>query len=491
MFDLDSDNDGIEDIIEVGLGNLSGGKGEIAVAWADANANGLHDNAESSAALVALDSDGDRIPNYLDLDSDNDSIFDVDESGAGNTGTATEFINVNGDINGYGAGDRIDTEIYRSKDTDGNETSEPFSDGILDIYDYGTALNQYENLNQGSTVAPFLNYLLDTDGNGIPDYIAIKSNGLTFDIANTILIYGSKVLGSKNDGIIERTTDADKEVIIDAFDTNTAIFGSPRDLRSKLFLDFDGRNDYGQSTSILGGLANASLMAWINLNPTFSTDGVIVGQDKFQIRITAAKKLEATVNGATVRSTSALNVSQWYNVATVYDGNNLKLYLNGALVANQSASGNIAADASLLTLGKDPMADTKYFKGKIDEVRVFNVALTDSHLQRMVYQEIEDNDSQIKGTFLPKNIASAPASLPFANLLRYYRMDNYKDDIIDDLSTPAIDISGTKIYNHKNIYLQQAPLPFLTERTGSFAEAVNSPTKEISGSDIMETDGLL
>ena len=70
-------------------------------------------------------------------------------------------------------------------------------------------------------------------------------------------------------------------------------------------------------------------------------------------------------------------------------------------------------------------------------------------------------------------------------------MDNYKDDIIDDLSTPAIDISGTKIYNHKNIYLQQAPLPFLTERTGSFAEAVNSPTKEISGSDIMETDGLL
>jgi hypothetical protein len=34
-------------------------------------------------------------------------------------------------------------------------------------------------------------------------------------------------------------------------------------------------------------------------------------------------------------------------------------------------------DASLLTLG-NPTANTKYFKGKIDEVRVFNVALTDS-----------------------------------------------------------------------------------------------------------------
>lgn len=488
MFDLDADNDGIEDIIEVGLGNLSDGKGKIAVAWADSNGNGLHDNAESIAALAALDSDGDGIPNYLDLDSDNDSIFDLDESGAGNTGAATSFVNGDGDINGDGTGDGLDTETFRSKDTDGNGTSELFGDGILDIYDYGTGVNQYGNFGQGSTVAPFLNYLLDTDGDGIPNYIDVKSNGLIFDIANSLLIYDYKILDSNNNGIVDGTTDIDKDGIMDAFDTNTTYFGSPRDLHTKLFLDFDGRNDYGQSTSILGGLTNASLMAWINLNSAFSTDGVIVGQDKFQIRITAAKKLEAIVNGTTATFATALNVSQWYNVATVYDGNNLKLYLNGALVATQAASGSIAADASLLTLGKNPIANTKYFKGKIDEVRVFNIALTDSHLQRMVYQEIVDNGSQIKGTIIPKNIASTPASLPFANLLRYYRMDNYKDDIIDDLSTPAIDINGTKIYNHKNIYLQQAPMPFITERTGTFALAVNSPTREIRGNDIMEND---
>lgn len=488
MFDLDADNDGIEDIIEVGLGNLSNGKGKIDMAWADANGNGLHDSAESSAALPALDSDGDGIPNYLDLDSDNDSLFDVDESNAGNSNAIAGFINGDGDINGDGTGDGLDTEAFRSKDTDGNGTSELFGDGILDIYDYGTGANQYGNLGQGSTIAPFLNYLLDTDGDGIPNYIDVKSNGITFDIANTLLICDYKTLDTNNNGIIDGTTDADKDGIMDAFDTNTGVFGSPRDLRTKLFLDFDGRNDYGQSTSILGGLTNASLMAWINLSPAFSTEGVIVGQDKFQIRITAARKLEAVVNGTTATLATTLNVSQWYNVATVYDGNNLKLYLNGALVATQAASGSIAADASLLTLGKNPIANTKYFKGKIDEVRVFNAALTDSHLQRMVYQEIEDFGSQIRGTIIPKNIASTPATLPFSNLLRYYRMDTYKDDIIDDLTTPSIDVTGTKIYNHKNIYLQQAPLPFVTERTGTFAVAVNSPTKEIRGNDIMEND---
>src|SRR3970282_639892 len=140
------------------------------------------------------------------------------------------------------------------------------------------------------------------------------------------------------------------------------------------------------------------------------------------------------------------------------------------------------------TIGKNPLANTKFFKGKIDEVRVFNSALTDSQLQRMVYQEIKDFGSEIRGEIVPKNVATAPTSLPFANLLRYYRMDTYKDDIIDDLTTPAIDLTGTKIYNHKIIDVQQAPMPFITERTGNFATAVNSPTNDVRGLDIADND---
>ncbi|TDE53809.1 LamG-like jellyroll fold domain-containing protein [Flavobacterium sp. GT3P67] len=488
MFDLDADNDGIEDVIETGLGNLSNAKGRIDVTWVDTNGNGLLDSAESTAALPALDSDSDGIPNYIDLDSDNDSLFDLDESGAGNTNAVSGYVNGDGDINGDGTGDGPESETFRSKDINGDGITEGFGDGILDIYDYGTgATNQYGNLGQGiATANPATTYLKDTDTDGIPDYLDVISNGSTFDIANTLLIYDYKILDTNNNGIIDGTTDIDKDGILDTFDTNTFQWGSPRDIRTKLFLDFDGRNDYGQSTAILGGLANASLMAWVNLNPAFSSEGVIVGQNNFQIRITAAKKLEGIVNGTSVLFNTTLNVSQWYHVGVIYDGANIKLYLNGALVASQAKTGSISADASLLTLGRDPSSNTKYFKGKIDEVRVFNLALTDSQLQRMVYQEIQDTSSQIRGTIVPKNVATSPIPLPFANLLRYYRMDNYKDDIIDDLTTPAIDIIGTKIYNHKNIHIQQAPMPFLTERNGSFSTAVNSPTKEIRGEDIME-----
>jgi hypothetical protein len=38
-------------------------------------------------------------------------------------------------------------------------------------------------------------------------------------------------------------------------------------------------------------------------------------------------------------------------------------------------------------------------------------------------------------------------------------MDAYKDDIIDDDYT-AVDVTGTKYIIIKNIYFQQAPMPF-------------------------------
>jgi hypothetical protein len=475
MFDLDSDNDGIEDIIEVGLGGLSNAKGRMDVAWMDANLNGLHDSAEG--VLSAPDFDGDGTANYLDLDSDNDAVFDVDESGAGNINAIPGFVNGDGDITGDGKGDGADTETFREKDSNGDGIVEGYGDGILDLYDYG--LNIYGNLDQGTLIAPFLNYVLDSDGDGSPNYLDVTSNG-SFDIANTL--YAS--LDANNNGIIDGNTDIDKDGIVDAFDTNTAYFGSPRDLNRKLLLEFDGRNDYGQSTPVLGGLPSATLMSWVNLANGYNADGVIVGQNNFQLKISNIKRLQATVNGTTVTFNTALNTNQWYHVAAIYSGGSVRLYLNGLQVASQALVGNIAADVSVLTFGKNPISATNYFKGKMDEVRVFNIGLTDAQLQRMVYQEVRNNATQVRGEIVPKDVGT----LPFVNLVRYYRMDVYKDDIIDDLSTPAIDLVGTKIFNHKVINLQQAPMPFLTERTGDFATAVNSPTKEIRGMDIMDYD---
>ena len=454
VLDVDDENDGIPDVEEAGFKAYSGGKSTMdltsTTTWTDANGNGINDFIDAmitAGTYIIPDTDGDGVKNYLDLDSDNDTAFDVDES---------NLLNGDGDINGDGKGDGLDSD----------------GDGLLNLYDNSTKF--------GSSIRAFAQ---DTDANGTPDYLDLDSNddGIT-DIQASL--YGS--LDVNNDGIIDGSGDADGDGIIDTFDTNTTVKGSPRDLNRKLYLDFDGRNDYAENTSILGGLSNATLMAWIDLNPTFSSGGVVVGQDKFQIRISNSKTLQAIVNGSTVTFSTPLTTARWYHVAATFGGGFLTLYLNGKVVGTPLAvTGSIATDATKLTLGKNPLANNLYFKGKIDEIRVFNTTLTANQLQRMVYQEIQNTASFVGGAIVPKDIGS----IPFANVLRYYRMDAYKDDIVDDLTTATIDTgTGMKLYNHKVINVQQAPMPFTTVRTGTFASAINDVTKDINGSDVTTFD---
>jgi hypothetical protein len=451
--DVDSDNDGIPDIEEAGFKAYSNGKSTMdmssSTTWLDANANGINDFIDSlinAGTYVIPDKDGDGIKDHLDLDSDNDTLFDVDEA---------NLLNGDGDINGDGKGDGADTD----------------GDGLLNLYDNSV---NFGTINRA--------YAQDTDANGTPDFLDLDSNDDgTTDIQTGL--YGS--LDTNGDGKIDGSGDADGDGITDTFDTNNAVKGSPRDLNRKLFLDFDGRNDFAEDSSILGGLSNATLMAWIDLNNGFNTTGVVIGQNKFQIKVINNRKLQATVNGVTITYNTALNKSQWYHVAATYGDGSLTLYLNGKIVANQALTGNIAADPTKLTLGKNPLSNTNFFKGKIDEVRVFNTTLTATQVERMVYQEIQNVGSQVQGTIVPKEIGS----LPFSNVLRYFKMDTYKDDIVDDLTTSTPDIgTGMKLYNHKIINVQQAPMPFTTVRTGTFATAIDDPTKDIRGLDVLLYD---
>ena len=83
LSDLDSDNDGITDLVE---------SGDSAAIAADANGDGTISNAEASAAGLTdsdvngaydqlgnqpVDTDGDGVADFLDLDSDNDGVPDA------------------------------------------------------------------------------------------------------------------------------------------------------------------------------------------------------------------------------------------------------------------------------------------------------------------------------------------------------------------------------------------------------------------------------
>jgi hypothetical protein len=76
----------------------------------------------------------------------------------------------------------------------------------------------------------------------------------------------------------------------------------------------------------------------------------------------------------------ALPLNAWSHLASTYDGATLRLYVNGAQVASRAQTGPIQTSAGNLTLGGDA-AFGQYWAGRIDEVRIYNGALSASQIQ--------------------------------------------------------------------------------------------------------------
>jgi hypothetical protein len=75
------------------------------------------------------------------------------------------------------------------------------------------------------------------------------------------------------------------------------------------------------------------------------------------------------------RGTAALAVGTWSHVAATYDKTTLRLYVNGTLVASTAVSGALVNSTGALRIGGNSIWG-EYFGGLIDEVRVYERALS-------------------------------------------------------------------------------------------------------------------
>src|SRR5262245_5308789 len=87
-----------------------------------------------------------------------------------------------------------------------------------------------------------------------------------------------------------------------------------------------------------------------------------------------------TFSPSSLSGSTALPVNTWSHLAATYDGAVMRLYVNGSQVASRNQTGLIATSAGDLTLGGDPLYG-QYWQGLIDEVRIYNRALTAAQLQ--------------------------------------------------------------------------------------------------------------
>jgi hypothetical protein len=88
-----------------------------------------------------------------------------------------------------------------------------------------------------------------------------------------------------------------------------------------------------------------------------------------------------------IDSTSTFPAGQWYHVAATYDGSTFKLYVNGVLEGTMARTKVIVYDASIpWTIGSTAapfrtLGAPRTFNGVIDEVEIFNRALSQAEIQ--------------------------------------------------------------------------------------------------------------
>jgi hypothetical protein len=131
-----------------------------------------------------------------------------------------------------------------------------------------------------------------------------------------------------------------------------------------------------------------TLEAWVNPSAVNSgwMDVIYKGNDNYFLEATSPSGGVpgggGTLGGAGVVTFGAfaLPANTWSHLATTYDGATLRLYVNGVQVSSLAQTGNILTSANPLQIGGDSIFG-QYFQGAIDEVRIYNLALTQAQIQ--------------------------------------------------------------------------------------------------------------
>ena len=166
--------------------------------------------------------------------------------------------------------------------------------------------------------------------------------------------------------------------------------------RGSYVLSLDGDGDYVNcGTDDIGHMNTAiTVMAWIRTDSLSSSDTVagkgyawrLNGNSTNNLRIQVS---DTTPSGSSGTGTTDVNDGQWHHVAGTYDGTRYCLYVDGALDGSMEASGSIDTwDGYFFCIGAhykkgDERDPRRFFDGLIDDVRVYDIALSESKIRQI------------------------------------------------------------------------------------------------------------
>ena len=122
-------------------------------------------------------------------------------------------------------------------------------------------------------------------------------------------------------------------------------------------------------------------------------------------------------------ASNLIQLNQWHHLAATYDGTDMKVYIDGILKGSLHFASSIAVNNNPLTIGSQEGYPDEFYSGKVDEIRIWNRALTQCEIANQMNCEL--------------NLAALPSGLA-----AYYQFNQGILNADNSAITQVTDYSG-------------------------------------------------
>jgi len=199
---------------------------------------------------------------------------------------------------------------------------------------------------------------------------------------------------NKNDGKVFGAVEDQQFPLIAVTGTNTR-----QDV-----LKFDSSGDYVEVENPPNPTDAITVACWVkSKTPKWNGQGMLISKRNafLMYPCQGTKKLQFYLYGDggwhyTESELTNVDLTRWHHYAGTFDGNMIRLYVDGQEVNNTAYSGKIAQDANPMYIGYDT-GWSNSFNGKMTEVQVWNKALTATEIPKIMNHKLTGHEENLVG----------------------------------------------------------------------------------------------
>jgi type II secretory pathway pseudopilin PulG len=238
-------------------------------------------------------------------------------------------------------------------------------------------------------------------------------------------------------------------------------------------MSFDGVNDYVQvpTSASLNPTTVLTMEVWIKSTGNAESDGRIISKRAGvvgyeMLLMTASGLIEVfigTPNGyVSVDSNTKVNDGNWHHIVVTRNEADIRIYVDGVLDRTASSYTGSVENTSNLFLGRYSPTAIRFFNGSIDDVRIYNRALSASEISQIynsyVYNRYFYVDNVNRTACGTGNITTNSANVCTGSA----------NDVVEDPSTQKITV-GT-YWNIKGVTNNFENFEYVTRWINSYAQ---------------------